>query len=200
VNRGQQVVCVAGTHDWCSDDTPRWYKPGSPFMQILERRGFRPFFASGRPFAWSSSLDGVRGKNSIWEATGFNLFWYCVPPLAPERCIPPCELMVITHSHGLQPALYAASFGLKIDRLISVTGPVRKDMLHVAAQARPNIRYWRHVWTRGDWWQLAGGLFDRQLGAMRKHPLADDNVMIPGIGHSGLFRDARHLPSWEWLI
>jgi hypothetical protein len=25
-------------------------------------------------------------------------------------------------------------------------------------------------------------------------------VKIPGIGHSGLFQDARHLPHWEWLI
>jgi hypothetical protein len=200
-----QTVCVAGTNDWSDDQSVRWYCKGSPFIQLLERRGMCPFFTPdcGDPFIWSTDLGGIGFGNSdhkVWAAAGRSLKNFCVPPLAPHLRIPKDQLQIITHSHGVQVALYAAAAGLKIDRLISVTGPVRRDMEPVIEKARPNIRYWRHVWTGGDWWQLMGGLFDRRLGVTRKFKQADNNVKIPGIGHSGLFRDPSFLAEWEWLI
>jgi hypothetical protein len=200
-----QTVCIAGTHGWSDDDQVRWYCKGSPFITMLERRGMCPFFTPdcGDPFIWSTDLGGVgfgSGDHKVWSAAGRSLKNFCVPPLAPHLRIPAERLQIITHSHGVQVALYAAAKGLKIDRLISVTGPVRRDMQAVIEKARPNIRYWRQVWTDGDWMQLLGGLFDWRIGVSRKFSQADNNVKIPGIGHSGLFQDARHLPHWEWLI
>jgi hypothetical protein len=197
----KQTVLIAGTHDWRNDDRVRWYTKGSPFVTFLEAQGVPCVFTpEGQAFAWSSDLGGVgfgEGDQAVWAAAGRNLFWYCVPPRCPQYQIPPAELNLITHSHGLQVALFAAAEGLKINTLIDVAGPERKDMREIAAKARQNITYWRHIHSdASDKWLWLGGLFDGRFGISMKHSLADVNDFVPGVGHSDLLRDPKRFPLW----
>jgi hypothetical protein len=97
----------------------------------------------------------------------------------------------------MQVALFAAASGLKIRTLITVAGPVRKDMREVAAKARGNIHRWVHVASdSSDRWQWMGTLFDGKLGIIREHPLADRNVRIKDVGHSQLLRDPAQFHHW----
>jgi hypothetical protein len=198
-----RTVLVSGTHGWRGDASDRraWFAPDSPFVELLNRQGAQPVFTPERqPFVWSTDLGGVgvgRGRVAVWSAAGMNLYWYCVPPLCPESRIPGDELAVVTHSHGMQVALFAAAAGLQIHTLITVSGPVRRDMHAVAAQARPNIRFWLHIYSAGDWWQRLGALFDGQIGWAGAHPLADRNdVALAGAGHTGVLNDARYMALW----
>lgn len=83
-------------------------------------------------------------------------------------------------------------------RFIDIAGPVRSDMMHVYQSARPNIRRWLHVYCPGwkDRMQLLGELFSGGL-PRRQHPLADGNVGVPHVGHSGLLYDASYFPLWR---
>lgn len=197
----QQTILVAGTHGWRNDGTVQWFSPGSPFASFLAANGAHPFFAPGPlPFIWSTDLGGVGvgdGDLVVWAGAGANLYWFCVPPVAPQRRIPGAELNIIAHSHGLQVVLYAASFGLKINHLISVCSPVRQDVMGVAKKARPNIAHWRHLHSdRSDWWQWFGSLFDGDLRLPRAHPLADVNETIPAVGHTGLLDKPDYFHYW----
>lgn len=202
-----RAVLVAGTHEWDAGEPTGWHVPGSPFVQLLERQGIAPVFAENRPYIWSTGLGGVGiGKRdlAIWEAAGINLFAYCVPPLCPERRIPSDDLLIITHSHGLQVALFAFAHGLRANYLVDVSGPVRKDMMSVAQRAQLNIRrHWTHIHSdHSDRWQWLGELFDGHLGIVREHPLADFNDGVPGVGHSDLLHHPAHFPLWldrGWL-
>jgi len=116
-----------------------------------------------------------------------------VPPRCPQERIPADDLVVISHSHGLQPVLYAAKQGLKIDLLIDVCGPVRWDMLPIAGAAKKHIHRWVHIHAgHRDRWQWFGSLFDGHVGIVRKHPLADENLAIPEADHSQVMRDPRY--------
>jgi hypothetical protein len=88
--------------------------------------------------------------------------------------------------------------GLKVDVLVSLFSPVRKDMEAVAKLARANVRQWVHVHTDwSDYIQILGGLFDGSVGFVRQHPLADVNINLPGVGHSNVLRDPSLFHHWE---
>lgn len=186
---------VGGTHDGL-DDAGRWWMDDSPFVAFLRANGHETV-SSTHPFVWSGDLNGLGGKHSDWRAGGNALFHYLVPPLCLDKRLKPSETNIICHSHGLQVVLYAAAYGLKIQTLISVSGPVRRDMELVATAARPQVARWVQIRSdRSDWWQWLGEIGDGRLGIHRNHPLADLNVKIPCVGHSGLLRDAEHFSHW----
>lgn len=187
---------VQGTWDTRSEGS--WSLPSSPLSVYLQERGLHNLSGDGTiPYAWSTDLDFECGDHQAWLAGGKALYYYLVPPLCPANRWPPAETVIVTHSHGLQVALYAAALGLKIDRLLSFMGPVRKDMMSVATQARPNIRRWRQVRSdKTDKWQWLGELFDGHLGIVRNHPLADVNETVPGVGHTGVLNDPSNYPLW----
>lgn len=202
-----RAVLVAGTHSWRNDDRVDWYCPGSPFARLLESYGIAPLFTCAEkplPFVWSTDVSGFGfGDEDLsgWAAAGVNLFWYCVPPMCPEKRIPGKDLILVGHSHGLQPCLFAAADGLKVAHLISVGSPIRKDMLPVAAKARPNISRWTHIHSDGsDKWQWFGSLFDGRLGIYREHPLADENIKIPKVGHSEILRKPDLFFHWAPIL
>lgn len=214
----KRTLLVAGTHSWRNDGRVDWYCPGHPFVQMLEAEGVTPLFLPDdagtlRPFGWSTRLGGVGFGDDdllVWAAGGLHMYQVCVPPLCPERRIPGSELCVISHSHGLQPVLFACgTFGLRIDTLISVAPPIRKDMREIAARARPNIGYWLNVHGNSlDRWQWFGALFDGNWTRWftgnrieRAHPLADQNAAAP-TDHSELLRDPTCYDYWKernWL-
>jgi hypothetical protein len=190
----KQVILVPGTHAW--DGVKKdWYSPGQPFHEFMVTMPGHALVCPSNPFVWSTRLGGVGfgdGDLVVYRAAGMNLFQYCVPPRFPDLQIPPCDLVVISHSHGLQPVLFAAMYGLKIDLLIDVSGPVRQDLMPIAQAAKPNIRRWVHTYGgRRDRWQWLGGLFDGHVGVERKHPLAE-NLQVPGADHGEVLREPRH--------
>jgi hypothetical protein len=142
-----KVALVAGTHGYRGLQAPdQWWWPTSPLAQMLEDEGHE-IVGLERPFVWTTNVNGIGGKvhHVDWRCGGESFYTYCVPPLCPDQRVRPTDLAVVCHSHGLQPVLYAAEAGLKIECLISVSSPVRKDMADVARAARPNIKRWRRA-------------------------------------------------------
>lgn len=204
------VVLIAGTGAWANDSRVDWYCPTSPFVSYIAAHGIFPIFGKGIdqpcPFVWSTRLGGVGfGNHDLleWAAAGANLFMYCVPPLCPDRRLLPSETNIIAHSHGLQVVLYACARGLKVNALVSVGSPIRKDMEATAKAARPNIGRWLHLHSDcSDRWQWLGELFDGHLGIVREHPLADLNDCVPNAGHSSVLERPEYFHLWEergWL-
>lgn len=192
--RVTQFLAINGTHE--NRNKEQWSNPESALSKFLERQGLMNIAHSAMlPFDWSDDLDLSDGED--WPAGGRSFFYYVVPPLRPEYAWPANETVAITHSHGLQVALWAAKYGLKIDRLLDIAGPVRKDMMPIAQEARPNIRRWMHVHSNAsDYTQWLGEMFDGHFGIVRKHPLADENVEIKNVGHGGLMREPKDFPMW----
>ncbi len=191
-----KVILVPGTLAAQKDrDTPDWWQEGSPLIDFLHEATFS-VTGMGRPW-WSTDIDGIRGPNADWMAGGMALYTYLVPPLCPDRRMPPEETRVIAHSHGGQVALYAAAYGLKIRSLITIASPIRKDMQKIIAAARPNIGHWLHIHSdKSDWMQMLGGLFDRRIGVYRRMPRADVNLLLPNVGHSKVLHENIHY-TWD---
>lgn len=191
-----QYLAVNGTHENREKKALSWSNPESELSKYLERHALLNIADSAMlPYDWSNDLD-LR-DHSDQKAGGRALFYYVVPPLRPEYAWPPDETVVVTHSFGINVAIEAAALGLKIDRLLDIAGPVRKDWRKRTEQARPNIRRWMHVHSdRSDKWQWLGTLFDGHFGIVREHPLADKNVAIPKVGHGGILRQPKLFHHW----
>lgn len=197
---------IQGTHGWDNKPTLRWWQASSPFVAYLAQHGLQLVAGGEDPFIWSTDVDGLPSLGSRkllrWQAAGLNLRRYCKPGPAgaPEgtHYVPYESRNFISHSHGLQVVLCAAAAGLRVRRLVSITGPVRDDMMPIAKAARPNIAEWLHVASdRSDVTQWLGELFDGALGIVREHPLADRNVCVKKVGHSRLLEDPAAFPEWE---
>lgn len=191
----KQVILIPGTHAW-DGEKKDWYSPGEPFHEMIKTIDDFELVSPEDHFVWSTRLGGVgfgRGDLVVYRAAGVNLYHYAVPPRCREQQIPSDDLVVISHSHGLQPVLFAAKMGLKIDLFIDICGPVRKDMLPIAEMAKPNIKRWVHIHAgRRDRWQWLGTLFDGRVGIIRRHPLAHENLPVPETDHGGVTRDPRY--------
>lgn len=189
-----QYLAVNGTHQ--NREKESWSHPESDLSKYLERQALLNIAHSAMlPYDWSNDLD-LRDHHDQ-QAGGRSLFYYLVPPLRPEYAWPADETVVVTHSFGINVAIEAAALGLKIDRLLDIAGPVRKDWRTRTEQARGNIRRWMHVHSDAtDKWQWLGELFDGHLGIVREHPLADKNVPIKHVGHSSILRDPKMFHHW----
>lgn len=198
---------VAGTHGWRGQQAGGWWQAGSDWLAYMAGAHQCVPYNARRPFVWSTSLDGVRPfpwsprRHLGWESAGHALYAYLQPPelggedngVAPA----PRDTRIVCHSHGLQVVLYACAAGLRVQRLISVGSPVRDDMRSVADAARPQIRSWTHVHSDGsDRWQWMGALTDGALGIVRAHPLADSNLRIPKVGHTGILTQPSAFHWW----
>lgn len=164
-----------------------WWRFGSPFWHYLITSGFaRTAVPVTKKFHWDDSVEGIFGKNKRWKLGGERLGYYAKAYRNPNR-----KLLVIAHSHGGQVAAYAASKGMRIDCLVTVATPVRKDMKQTYEYARGNIGCWIHLYSdRSDWMQWFGSWFDGSWRLRRKMSYADQQIQIPGVGHSGLLNPA----------
>ena len=198
------VLLVQGTHAWGRSTAEQWWEASSPFARFLSSQQLE-LLGGDRPFIWDTDLDGVgwfhgRGKRHInWEAAGLCLYAYLKPPLnASDDYVPLADRNLIGHSHAMQVIAYACAAGLKINRLITIGSPVRKDMRDVYAAARPNVARWLHVHSdRSDRIQWLGTLFDGHVGVVRRQPFADVNLGIPQVSHSRLLNDPLCFPLWR---
>lgn len=195
-------------------DQNHWATQGSPVADYLELHGLKLITdRQGRGFTWTTALDGwqfwrrIVGKHpdiSDWEVGGACLKDYYMPPTVPdEYWTPGSKVIVIAHSHGVNPAIIAAALGMKINVLVTVSSPVRVDVLRkYGAAARKNIGFHLHYWSDGDRMQAVGGAGDRHYGIIREYASSEDhqaiyvcnkNVPLPReAGHSGLL----HEVSW----
>jgi hypothetical protein len=187
-----RIIAVPGTHAW--DGTKKdWYSPDSPFMRTAGDQDVVQIDPDN-PFVWSTRLGGLgKDKFVVWRGAGVNFYQYVVPPRCKDRRIPPMETIVLSHSHGLQPVLFAAAKGLQIDTFVDVCGPVRMDLLPIARAARKNIRRWVHIHAgKRDLWQWFGEIGDEHFGIVRKHPLAHQNIAVDTADHGEILRDPKY--------
>lgn len=208
------VLLIPGTDAWHPSDPhyADWYTPGSQFTEFLSEHNVDPLPGerTHADFVWSTEVDGLPsllmsngGGLRGWHASGNSLCQYLVPRRCPDAHVSGAQTNIIAHSHGAQVVFFAASLGLKINKLITVCSPVRHDMADIIEHARPNIREWTHLHSDGsDHVQILGQLFDRAVSLDRSFTLADQNVLIPRVGHSGLLHDPVNFPLWlerGWL-
>lgn len=199
---------VQGTEGWQVDDPdprhPRnWWRAGSLLVDELAGCGIQ-LLDPEDPFVWSTNLDGVhfwerwpwfhsRKDKRDWLAGGKALRWYVLGhrPMAN----PHAPLVLITHSHGVQIAHYAAAEGLRIDYLLDIAGPVRADVLTETAAGLTNIGHWMHV-TDGefDLVQTLGWIGDGHVGPVAL-PASVEVVRLPEIDHSELLSNPKYVPS-----
>ena len=199
-----RCVGVGGSWSWKGG----WWQPDSPLWTYLRQHGLLQAFPAVKdrygnilrpatPFEWDTGIGSslkfwrsAEARCRIWKVAGDALAYYLDGIDYEDR-------NVITHSHGLQPALFCAAKGVEIRRLLSIAGPYREDMQATAAKAIANIGYWLHVYDpdkdRIGW---LGGMFDGDVGNQRTQPLAI-NLPIKKISHSRLVSDPAAFPHWQ---
>lgn len=174
-----------------------WWQSGGPFAHSMKLAKW-DILRADDPYVWSGDVNGVAGAlhrfvgkppndKGDWTCAGRALRWYLrVYAVA-------CTRVLIAHSHGVNPAIFAAAAGERIDVLVSIGSPVRSDLSDYYARARENIGFWLHVYDSkfdrtGSFGAIGDGNFDwwwNPKSRMQIH--AHQNLALPGIGHSRLF-------------
>lgn len=187
-------ITVPGTHGDNGESTGLWWQAGSPFARFMHRHGVEPF-NDERPFTWSTDLNGhrfwrrwlgMRDSHRDWIAAGYALCYYLWPLHEQDQYVQIENRNVIAHSHGGQVVFYACAYGgLRINRLITVGTPIRRDMRAVIERARPNIGQWLHVRGTTDHVALWGSIGDGSLVKARTFDGREDwTDVVPDIRHS----------------
>ena len=188
-----------------------WFHDGSDFCELAFNHGI-----ACRYFPWTTALAGaefwkpwfgVKPDLQDWEIAAENLKERFLPSEVDPAYWPrPSRVHLLTHSHGAQSAIIAASLGLKINVLVTVSAPIREDVLFThGAAARKHIGYHLEYYSRNDRIQLAGGVGDGHLGVMRRFGdytvnghqpyAADETIVMPeDCGHSKLLHDLKYMP------
>lgn len=171
-----------------------WFLPDSPFSIYLSSLNLVPNRPD--PFIWSTDLDGAsviaylfkaKQKHTDWLSGGAALKYYL-------ETIPLDNRNIISHSHGRQVVLYALQRGLKINRWLDISGPIREDMDHHTIEVHGNFDSMMHIYSNWDWIQILGSLFDNNVGITGFCDIADRNIKLPHrFGHSKLFHPDNYM-------
>lgn len=196
-------INIAGTN---GAKNPRdWDSINSDFSKFLQSHGCEQLEANPlKRYMWSTAVDGIDATHNTWDAAGRALAHYIAPPLLSESLVKPEDTYIIAHSHGGNVVAYACGkYGLKVNGLITVGTPIRKDLYAIYEAALPNISRHLHIhagWR--DYWQVLGSMFDGRFGIHRRHPYATINGQVPGGNHGSVLRDKRFFGLWieqGWL-
>lgn len=205
-----RVILGPGTHAIKGGLRSRgsWFHDESELVGFLFDRGIASTY-----FPWATALAGFE----FWRP------WLGLPPALADWHVPalhikeryqpseverrywprPSRIHALVHSHGAQPFLIAAGLGLRINVLITVSSPVRCDVLdQYGPVARKNIGYHLHYYSKCDRVQAAGGLGDGRFGVLRDFDYSRDGeqiykcdetvVLEEACGHSGLLHEAKY--------
>jgi pimeloyl-ACP methyl ester carboxylesterase len=196
-------ITIAGTFG--AKHEQDWYHPDSDFSKFLLKHGCQQLEANPiKRYMWSTEVDGINSDNNTWDAAGRALAHYIAPPLLNASLVKPENTYIVAHSHGGNVVAYACGkYGLKVNGLITVGTPIRKDLHDVYKAALPNISRHLHLYAGWrDYWQVWGALFDGRFGIHRKHPFATRNCKVPKGDHGSVLRDQEFFPLWlerGWL-
>lgn len=193
-SRPTYYIPIHGT--WGIDDGERaWWRPKSSFANYA--KNYNIIQLEDVPFIWSSDLTGFtynilgpKTKLTDWAAGGWSLYYYL-------RHVPVGDRNIIAHSHGLQCVLFAASYGLEINNLISVGSPIRNDMHQTTVIARNKIKHWMHIYDSWDWIQVLGGFGDGRFLGSRTSVHADINHKLKDINHSDVLKVREKIYYWS---
>lgn len=197
-------LTVPGTWSRGESGQPQWWEAGSPFTRFMASQGW--WLLTLDHAIWTGDLEGGPMERYLlfrWiDRGGWHRDWRHGGEVLAHALLAHVErgtATVIAHSHGLQVVLYALADhpDVEIPALVSVGSPVREDMRAVAAGARPRIGRWLH--RHADWsdrWQWLGASGDGLLRIRRRHPLADRNDGVRGVGHSRLLSDPTAYHYW----
>lgn len=106
------TIIVHGT--WASDS--EWWRPGGDFFDYLrDDLGRSDLYGKSDQFKWSGKNRDRKRKKAGSELDK----WL--------RAHPADEVNVLGHSHGANVAMLATREGIRMDRLIMLSPPVRKD-------------------------------------------------------------------------
>ena len=196
-------ITVAGTSGAKAQGD--WYLPTSELSKFLLVHGCEQLELNPlKRYMWSTALDGIDADNTTGDAAGRALAHYIAPPLLDRSLVKPEDTYIIAHSHGGNVVAYACGkYGLKINGLITVGTPIRKDLHDIYKDASSNIS--RHLHLYASWrdiWQLLGSLFDGRFGIHRKHPFATKNDRVPKGDHGSILRSKDFFNLWlekGWL-
>lgn len=207
---------IAGTNGWSDDSSHleqygrneiRWWQD-SYFYYFMHNEGFDvPNIKD--PFIWTTDLGGTsfwrrwpiwRGKVSLtrdhrdWIAGGAALRWYLQ-----LNSLAFSDINIIAHSHGLQVVAYACDQGLRVNHLITVGSPIRKDMRHHYQMMRDGcVRRWLHIYDgNNDRIQWAGQIGDGSFTGRLNNKFARFNHPLKNIEHSRVLSDPEAFHFWK---
>lgn len=181
-----------------------WHLPNSELTKLLAEHDCVLLETSPlKRYMWSTDVDGIDDNHLTWDAAGRALAHYIAPPLLGESLLKPEDTYIIAHSHGGNVVAYACGkYGLKINGLITVGTPIRKDLHDIYQAASGNISRHLHLYAGWrDYWQWWGALFDGRFGIHRKHPFAKNQKVSKG-NHGSILRDPLFFSQWVergWL-
>lgn len=184
-------VPIAGTLGADSQPPERvwWYR--SLWLSFMCGEGFAPIDGAD-PFYWSTDL-----TRRAWVSGGLSLIWYLTAKMDRFEGQP---LRLITHSHGIQVAAYAAHFGLEIETLIAISPPYRSNLAPQYAALRAQTKHFLTIHAKEfDEWAISGSWWG---GTIPPYPPvfdADMRDVIPGIGHSNVIYDPAFFHLWRDL-
>lgn len=198
-----KYIAVVGTGGFSRVED--WDNTNSNLSKFLLEKDCEQLIANPlKRFMWSTMVDGIDKTDSTWDASGRALADYITPPLLGKSLLEPKDTYIISHSHGGNVVAYAcAKYGLKINGLITVGTPIRKELDDVYKAAATNITRHLHLYAGWrDYWQTLGAMFDGRWGIHRKHPYATINGKVPGGNHGSILRDPTFFHLWldkGWL-
>lgn len=214
-------IPIAGTFAWADDTLEkvgperRWWQYNSNFDHYMGECLFTNDNTHD-PFTWSTDLNGIQfwrrwpilqkwfkkdKDHRDWMAAGSALTWY-----VEAKKIDLKDRNIIAHSHAYQVIAYACAYhGLKINNLITVSSPIRRDMEPVYTLAKFNINRHLHIYDGGtfsDRVQVYGEFGDGGFFPLRYSSHADFNDPIGNVQHSKVLSNPDDFHYWSdrgWL-
>lgn len=199
------VTCVAGTWGWRGllSDPRHWTHPKSPVWRYLATKGLTVRCdRHGRGFTWGTRLAGFQVWRRLfgrkpgvadWEVGAAGLYDYHRPAtVSPRYLLRGRNLHMICHSHGGNlPYISASALGLRINVLLTVSTPIRHDVLKLHGEnGRKRIGHHIHIFSKHDRIQQAGQAGDGVISVAGAHPFADVNIELDEeAGHSGVLEN-----------
>lgn len=193
-----RVCTVGGTWAWRGG----WWRKGSALWNYLQQFGFEPLEVGGDQYEWETDLGGsfkvwkwgdTETRLRQWKSNGLSMRWHLMN-------VPYEDRNLILHSHAGNVGAFCCGLGtgFPVRRVLTIATPNRYDMKMYYQEAARHIGRWHHVCDKdrdeiGFW----GSVGDGHVGDSRQIVESHENILLKGVGHSGLLNDEKLFPLWE---